>query len=331
MAEEPPIDPARRIIDPHLHFWDPHPSMRFLVPEAAAMIAESGHAVTHTVFVQCHAMHRAHGDEDFRPVGETEFVVGQAAMSDSGNYGPARLGHRIVGTANPMLGSRIRPVLEAHLRAGGGRFRGIRMNSAWSAKGMFGAPADPAGEGIAARAEFRESARVLADMDLSLDLWCFHPQLGEIIALADAVPDLAIVLDHLGTPEDRSAEVRRLWLAEITDLARRPNVAIKLGGLGMDHRSALGGPPREAGSAALAEEWRPYIEPAIAAFGPNRAMFESNFPPDNATASYGATWNAFKIIVADYSEAEKDDLFWKTAARFYRIAEDGEGGGGVPA
>lgn len=325
MAEEEPLEPGRRIIDPHLHFWKPYSGASFFVPEAAAMIAASGHNVTHSVFVECHAMHRADGPEDMRVVGETEFVVGQAAMSASGNYGPARLGQCIVGTANLQLGERVAPVLEAHVSAGGGRFRGIRMATAWTARGMFGRPVDPAGAGLMARPAFAEGAGVLARMGLSLDVWCFHPQLGELIALADALPGLSIVLDHVGTPEDRSDEVRKGWATAIAALAQRPNVTIKLGGLGMDHGNSIGDASRDATSGELAGEWRPYFETCIAAFSPARAMFESNFPPDNASGSYGATWNAFKIIAANYSEAEKDALFSGTAARVYGIALEGQG------
>ena len=320
MAEELPLDAGRKIIDPHLHFWDPQGGARFLVQEAAAMIAASGHNVTHSVFVECLAMYHADGPIDMRPVGETEFVVGQAAMSASGMYGPARLGQCIVGTANLLLGERVAPVLEAHVAAGGGRFRGVRMGTAWRAEGQFGWPADPAGAGVMARPAFAEGARVLAEMGLSLDVWCFHKQLGELIALADAVPDLDIVLDHLGTPEDRSDHVRSVWASAIAELAQRPNVTIKLGGLGMDHELGIGHASRGASSAELAGEWRPYLETCIAAFSPARAMFESNFPPDNATASYGATWNAFKIVASDYSEAEQDALFSGTAARIYQTA-----------
>src|SRR6266436_1894248 len=124
MEEETPLDPGRKIIDPHLHFWeilaDPlgmRTPQRFLMHEAAETIARSGHNVTHSVFVECHAMHRADGPVELRVVGETEFASGQAAMSASGNYGPARLGHRIVGTANLLLGDAVTPVLEAHVAA----------------------------------------------------------------------------------------------------------------------------------------------------------------------------------------------------------------------
>ncbi len=324
--EEAPLDPDRAIVDPHLHLWeivaDPlgmRTPQRFLVQEAAEAVARSGHKVTHTIHVECHAMHRADGPLAMRPVGETEYANGQAAMSASGAYGPTRFAHRIVGTANLLLGANVEPVLEAHVAAGGGRFRGVRMGTAWRAKGMFGMAADPAGAGILTRPEFREGAAVLARMDLSLDVWCFHRQLPELIALADALPGLALVLDHVGTPEDGSAEARTEWAASIRELARRPNVHIKLGGLGMDVDHGIGHAFRGAHSEVLAREWKPLIETCIEAFTPARAMFESNFPPDNSTATYGATWNAFKRIAAGCTADEKHDLFRGAAARVYRI------------
>jgi len=328
VAEEVPLEPERPIIDPHLHLWEifaaPGGSVqpqRFFVPEAAAMIAASGRNVTHTVFLECGAMHRADGPAELRCVGETEFVAGQAAMSASGRYGPARIAHRIVGTADLLLGEAVAPVLEAHVAAGGGRFRGIRMAAAWREVGMFGFPCNTALRGLLARPEFRAGTKVLATMGLSLDVWLFHPQLAELIALADAVPDLTIVLDHIGTPDiaGRGQAALAEWSAQIAELARRPNVVIKLGGMGMDMDGAIGSSQCGLSSAVLAERWRPMVDTCIAAFTPARAMFESNFPPDNASASYGATWNAFLRIAAGYSASEKDDLFRRTAARTYHI------------
>lgn len=318
--EEVALEPERPIIDPHLHFWDIRPEtgahQHFLFPECPAMATAAGHKVTHTVFVECGQMYRQDAAPELACVGETEFVVGIAAMSASGNYGPARYAHRIVGSADLTLGARVRPVMEAHLAVAGERFRGIRMPLVYNETGLFGFPCDPALKGMMLRPDFREGARVLADLDLSLDVWCVHSQLPELIALSDALPDLAIVLDHVGTPlgDDRAE-----WAAAIAELARRPNVRVKLGGMGMDLTGPIPAGTGEGRSKYLARQWRPLVETCIAAFGPDRAMFESNFPPDKAAASYGATWNAFKIIARDYSEDEKDSLFRGTAARTYRI------------
>lgn len=330
--EEPPLDPERPIIDPHLHLWDVRPAagalqapQRFLLPELLETVEGSGHAVTHTVFVECHAMYRPDGPPELRSLGETEFADGVAAMSASGAYGPCRVAHRIVGNADLTLGAAVAPVLEAHLARAGERFRGVRSHTAYSEAGLFGAACDPRiGEALGSPA-FREGARVLAALDLSLDVWCLHSQLGDLGALADAAPELTIVLDHVGTPDVRSggaAEVRTQWARQIAELARRSNVRIKLGGLGMDITGPIPAETGPATSAELAALWRPWVETCIEAFGAERCMFESNFPPDKAAGSYGAIWNAFKIITRGGSEAEKDRLFRGTAADTYRIALD---------
>jgi predicted TIM-barrel fold metal-dependent hydrolase len=334
-AEEAALDAGRPIIDPHLHLWDiaAQPGLlqepqRFLLPELLAMREASGHNVTHTVFVECGQMYRGDGPVELRPVGENEFVNGVAAMAASGRYGPCLVAHRIVGSADLRRGARVRPVLDLHRARAGERFRGIRMPVAYSEAGMFGAPAGHAQRGLLLDAGFREGARVLAEMDLSLDVWCLHTQLGELIDFADALPDLAIVLDHIGTPEvlgiwaGREAEARAAWTAQIAELARRPNVTIKIGGMGMDIGRAIGAETGPATSGELAARWRPYVETCVAAFTPQRAMFESNFPPDKMGGSYGATWNAFKRVAADYSDNEQDHLFRRTAAGFYRIELD---------
>lgn len=334
-VEEQPIDPKRPIIDPHLHLWEilpmpglPQMPQRFLLPELLATIENSGHNITHSIFVECHQMYRQDGPASLRSLGETEFANGIAAMSASGNYGPCRMAHRIVGSADLRLGAAVRPVLEAHQAAAGERFRGIRMNTAFSEAGLFGFPCDPTIRHMLITPEFQDGARILAEMELSLDIWCLHSQLGEVTALADAVPDLQIILDHVGTPESlgpwagRKAEARAQWADAIADLARRPNVRVKLGGMGMDIAHPIGARQDNQGSEALAAHWRPYIETCIAAFSPARAMFESNFPPDHAAGSYSATWNAFKIIAAACSEEEKDMLFRRTAANTYHIAID---------
>lgn len=333
--EEQPLDPQRPIIDPHLHLWE-NPVVpgvmqvpqRFLLPEVLETIARCGHNITHTVFVECHAMYRLEGPPELAPVGETEFVNGIAAMSASGGYGPCRVAHRIVGSADPCLGAGIVPVLEAHRASAGDRFRGVRFTTAFSEAGMFGASCDPRVRGVMLHPQFREAARALAKMDLSLDVWCLHSQLDEVIDLAAAIPDLTIILDHIGTPESlgayagREAETRAQWAGKIGELSRRPNVLVKLGGMGMDLARPIGGTSGSEPSSILAASWRPYIETCIEAFSPQRCMFESNFPPDNAAGTYGATWNAFKTIVGNFSKDEQDWLFRHTAADTYRISLD---------
>jgi hypothetical protein len=123
LRNEDILDPKRPIVDPHHHLWD-RGGQRYMIEEMAADIA-SGHNIVATVYVDCRSMYRAGGPEAFRPVGEVEFANGVAAMSAGGGYGPAAICAGIVGHANLLLGDGARPVLEAEIAAGGGRFRGI--------------------------------------------------------------------------------------------------------------------------------------------------------------------------------------------------------------
>src|SRR5436853_268471 len=172
----------------------------------------------------------------------------------------------------------------------------------------------------------REGFARLHPLGLSFDAWMYHTQLGELIDLARAFPETPIVLDHVGGPigigpyAGRRDAVFAEWRTRITELAGCPNVQVKLGGLGMRlfgfdlHEGEL--PPS---SEQLAAAWRPYVETCIAAFGANRAMFESNFPVDKGSGSYQVFWNAFKRIAAGCSATEKAALFAGTASRFYRL------------
>ena len=316
------IDPARPIIDPHHHLWD-RGGQRYLIEEFCADLA-SGHNVVATVYVEARSMYRATGPEAFRPVGEVEFANGIAAMSASGGYGRTAICAGIVGHANLLLGADARAVLEAEIAAGNGRFRGIRHSSPWDADPEVAGIYAMRPKGLLLDATFRKGFSCLARLSLSFDAWLFHPQIGELADLARAFPDTTIVLDHCGGPiglgSYRRDEVFAGWKKSIEDIATCRNVAVKLGGLGMRllghdfHQRAM--PPS---SDELATAWRPWIETCINAFGPERCMFESNFPPDKGQCSYQVIFNTFKRLSAQYSEAEKTALFSGTAARVYRL------------
>jgi predicted TIM-barrel fold metal-dependent hydrolase len=316
------IDPARPIVDPHHHLWE-RGGQRYLIEEFCADLA-SGHNVVATVYVEARSMYRAGGPEAFRPVGEVEFANGIAAMSASGGYGSTAICAGIVGHANLLLGEDARAVLEAEIVAGNGRFRGIRHSSPWDADPDVAGIYAMRPKGLLLDAAFRNGFGCLAPLSLSFDAWLFHPQIGELADLARAFPDTTIVLDHCGGPiglgSYRRDEVFPGWKKSIRDIATCGNVVVKLGGLGMRllghdfHQRAM--PPS---SEQLAEAWRPWIETCIDAFGPERCMFESNFPPDKGQCSYQVIFNAFKRLSAQYSEAEKTALFSATAARVYRL------------
>jgi len=322
--KEPILDPERPIIDPHHHLWDRH-GWRYLLDDLLAD-TNSGHNIVATVFIQARSMYRESGPVELRPVGETEFVNGVAAMSASRTYGKTRVCAGIVGHADLTLGGRVEPVLTAHIRAGGDRFRGIRHITTWDADSSIANPAYTTPQHLMADGRFREGFAVLGRLGLTFDAWLFHPQIDELTGLARAFPATPIVLNHVGGPigikayADQRNEVFAHWAAAIKGLAICKNVYVKLGGLGM----RVGGfgfqeLPEPPSSETLADAWRPYIETCIAAFGPSRAMFESNFPVDKGSYSYAVFWNACKLLTKGASEAEKADLFSGTATRFYRL------------
>jgi predicted TIM-barrel fold metal-dependent hydrolase len=318
------IDPQRLIVDPHHHLWD-RGGLRYMIEEMSDDIA-SGHNIIATVYVEARSMYRAGGPEEFRPVNEIEFANGVAAMSASGGYGPALICAGIVGHANLLLGDRVKAVLEAEIIAGQGRFRGIRHSSAYDADPDIGHMYATRPKGLLLDTTYRKGFACLAPLGLSFDAWLFHPQLPEFVDLARAFPDTRIVLDHCGGPvglgrfAGRREETFPLWKASIQQVAKCPNVSVKLGGLamrllGFDFHERSKPPSSEQAAAA----WRPYIETCIEAFGPQRCMFESNFPPDKGQCSYQVIFNAFKRIAAQYGEAEKTALFSKTATDVYRL------------
>ncbi len=319
---EPILDPGLPIIDTHHHLWQ-RPDHRYLLHELLADL-RSGHNVVGTVFLQCHAMYRAGGPEEMRPVGETEFVAGIAAMGDSGGYGQPKVAAGIVGYAELTLGERVEAVLEAHIRAGGGRFRGVRHSGNWDADPVIGNGAP--GPDIYRRSDFRLGLARLSALGLSLDAWVFHTQLTDVIDLARTYPGTNIIVGHVGGVlgygpyAGRRDEVFASWKAAVTELARCPNVTMKLGGMMMraalyDYKAA----ERPATSEELAAMWRPYMETCIELFGPQRCMFESNFPVEKMGIGWVGLWNAFKRIAAGASVHEKLALFHDTASRVYRL------------
>ena len=318
------IDPGRPIVDPHHHLWD-RGGQCYLLDDIVKDV-ESGHNIVATVYVDCRSMYRAHGPEAFRPVGEVEFANGVAAMSASGGYGPAAICAGIVGHADLRLGDGARAVLEAEIAAGNGRFRGIRHSSAWDADPNVAGMYASRPQGLLRDPNFHKGFACLAPLGLSFDAWLFHPQIGELADLARTFPGTSIILDHCGGPAGvgrfagRRDEVFQEWKASIADIATCPNVVVKLGGLAMNllgydfHTRA-----RPPSSEELAAAWKPYVETCIEAFGPDRCMFESNFPPDKGQCSYQVIFNAFKRIAAPYTEAEKAALCSGTATRVYRL------------
>jgi predicted TIM-barrel fold metal-dependent hydrolase len=324
------IDPELPIIDPHHHLWDRHGNC-YLLDE---LLADTGradargarHNVLATVFVECASMYRTVGPEPLRPVGETEFVNGIAAMSDSGGYGDTRVAAGIVSFADLCLGAAVREVLQAHINAARGRFRGIRHATAWHASEQIRNSHSNPIEHLLLDATFRDGFAQLAPLGLSFDAWLFHPQIPELTDLARSFPDTTIVLDHFGGPlgigpyAGQSDAVYADWNRDINALANCPNVVAKLGGLAMPV-NGFGWHKAETlpSSQQLADATARYYLHTIERFGPERCMFESNFPVDKVSCSYLALWNSFKRLASGFSPAEKAALFHDTAARVYRL------------
>lgn len=321
--DEPILEPGRRICDPHHHLWD-HPGNRYLLDELLADTG-SGHNIVSTVFVECLSMYRDNGPEEMRCIGETEFVQGIAAMSASGRYGPTRHAAGIVSRAN-LAGPNAAQVLEAHIAASPNRFRGVRDAAGWHPSPDIRNSHTSPPEHLFARDDFRRGFAHLERLGLTFEAWLYHPQIPEATDLARAFPGVTIILNHFGGPlgigpyKERLSDVFEEWKPAIDELAACPNVVVKLGGLNMPI-NGFGWDKRDTkpGSEELAAATKHYYEHTIDRFGPNRCMFESNFPVDKVSVDYAVLWNAFKRIAAGFPEDEKDAMFYGTATRVYRL------------
>ena len=318
------IEPELPIIDPHHHLWD-RPNYRYLFPELLADVG-SGHNIRATCYEQAREMYRVSGPDELKSLGETEFVSGVAAMSESGKYGPTRCIAGIIGFVDLQLGSRAKGVLERHIAVSDGRLRGIRNGSTWSDDPTLKTFTAGSPKGLLLDNNFREGFAALAPLGLAFDGWMFQTQLDDLVDLARAFPQTTIVLNHVGGPlaigpyASKREEAFTEWRHWIRKIAALPNTRVKLGGLGMKMIGfTFYENPDPPSSQDLEKAWRPYIETCIEAFGPQRSMFESNFPVDKGTCSYQVLWNTFKRIAAGYSPDEKTALFSGTAAKAYRL------------
>lgn len=326
-VEEPPLEPGRPIIDPHFHFFDesevfPHYRLEDLRADTAA------HGIRQAVFIQCEEHLRTRGPERLRPVGETEWVDGLAQTTMKAAAKDGRGGVRIAGIvaeARLVQGKAVRETLEAHAEASP-LFRGIRDMGLWDADPKIPSAEGTTGPDLYGEPAFREGFRELASMGLCFDAHQYHTQLFSVVALARAFPDATIVLDHLGSPlaegryAGRREETFAEWRTAMAEVAGCENVVCKLGGLAMPWNGfgweKRARPPT---SDELVETYRPYYTFAIDHFGPDRCMFESNFPVDRLSVSYTVLWNAFEKLARAYSADEQDAMFRRTAARVYRI------------
>jgi L-fuconolactonase len=315
------IDPGLPICDPHHHLWV-HPGNRYLMEELLKDTS-SGHNIVSTVFVDCQSGYRQTGPEEMRPVGETEYVMKLIADKKPGAPDVAA---GIVSSANLLLGAKVAAVLEAHIAAGQGRFKGIRQMGVWIDDPAFTGGYNAPKKEILLDPKLREGFAYLSRYGLTFETMVLHPQLMDILDLARRFPDTTIILNHLGAPlgigqfAGKRKEVFNDWKRSMAEISTCPNVLVKLGGIGMgilgfewDKRA------KPAGSVEAAELTKPYILWCIEKFGTQRCMFESNFPVDREALSYVVIWNTFKRIAQDFSSAEKKALFHDTAVKAYKL------------
>ena len=325
-THEPTLEPDLPICDAHHHLWvqrpEPPTYQHYMLAELASD-TNSGHNVRSTAFIEVRTEYRTEGPEELRSVGEVEFVQKLADESAGGTYGRARAAAAIIGRADLKLGQGVRPVLEAMQAASPNRFRGVRHSVGWDPSPEV---ADREIQGALATDGYRAGARVLAEMGAVLDNSLYFPQLDELADFANAIPGLTIVLNHIGglvrvgSYANNDDEVLTEWRRGVGNVAKCPNIVMKLGGVGQA-RYGFEWSKREVpvGSEELAGSLAPLMNYCIEQFGPNRCMFESNFPVDKVSYSYNVVYNAFKRLSQGYSPSERAALFHDTAARVYSI------------
>lgn len=317
---EAAFEPELPIVDPHHHLWDvlTNPlATWYTLPELMTDLA-GGHQVLATVYAECTSHWYTEGDEQFRPVGETAWVA--ATNLPTGIMGA------IIGYADMRRGRLSRDVLEAHIEAGQGRFAGIRHSVSWDPHPEVPNTAREVPPGTMTSPAFMEGVQLLGELDLTFDAWMYFHQLPELAALAAAAPDTVIILDHLGGPislgpyAKNRQQMLQAWRENLREVAQHENVFLKIGGIGFpyfipnDVAATLGDSDR------LAAYWQPEVDFAIELFGPERCMFESNFPVDSYVADYVTLWNALKKLTTQYSSSERLRMYAANAASIYGIS-----------
>lgn len=297
------------IVDSHHHLWDTernfYPWLKevdhdrgwgdlaclkrsYVVANLLADAAEAGVTLLKSVHVQANY-------DPSDPVGETRWLEEVANGPQSGGLPSA-----IVGFAD-LSAHNVTEVLEGHARYA--RMRGVRQ--------VLNRHPDPrlnrAPKDYLLDEHWREGFAKLARFGFSFDAQIYHHQAMDLAKLAQVHPEIPIILDHAGMPVQRDPENLEGWRRAIVELARLPNVTVKIGGFGMvDNNWTI---------ASI----RPFVRHCIECFGPDRAMFASNFPVDRLMASYGKIWSAYAEIVSDLGKNELFSLFRGTAERIYRI------------
>ena len=344
-----------RIVDPHVHIWDPRTTPRAASPlvkllgrwpgvlDRAVRVLMPGPLVDFVgdsqYVLNAHMPSDYHGDTGkYDVAGYVHIEAGWEAKGPMGPVGETKWVDALddpplalVAHADLTDAANLPAVLDAHAAASS-RFVGVRdMMAAHPSKKILDWAESTA---TLTSPEFEAGLRTVGERDLSFDAWVYSNQLRDLSRLAERVPDTRMVLDHMGTPialagpfgglgqtpQQRDA-IRRDWYEDLESVAQNPNVYLKLSGLLMCN---LGfgyheGDQRPTVSRVV-DDIGSHIRRGIDTFGVDRCMFASNFPMDKVSIDWETLYDAFFEIVSDYSTEDQQKLFAGTAEDFYRLS-----------
>lgn len=309
-----------RFIDPHHHLWD-RGGERYLVDEFSVDLAVVG-SPEGTVYVECLNSYRESGSKHLRSLGEAQFFVDLIRDPDSALR---NIVTGFVGNGDLALGHDLADVLDGYADIAGESFRGVRYCVAWDKDERIHT-AFETHRGMLLQSNLGDSVAYLRHRGLSLDLWVYFTQLDEVKHFLAKNPGVEVVLNHCGGPigvgrfAGKREEVFCSWRKGLADVAAHEEVCIKFGGLGMA-LAGFGWHKRDKWPVIsdYVQAWRPYFDVCLELFGPERIMFESNFPVDRKGCDYGSLWSAFLGLADNLSDSERDALFFSTARRVYRL------------
>lgn len=290
------------ILDAHQHFWEPdrnsHPWLqpgaqipfrygnydaikRRYLPDEYRRDA-GPHEIVQSVYIETEW-------NEHDPLGETRYAGGLAERFGLPNAIVAQAWLNRADVAEVLAGQAAFPLV-----------RSVRHKP--------GGPASPteSGKTLMSDPTWRAGFARLAGHGLHFDLQTPWWNLAEAAELAQDHPDTTIILNHTGLPAQRDQAGLAGWKAALLRLAARPNVCLKVSGIGV-----LG----EAWTAA-ANGW--IVRTAIELFGAERTMFGSNFPVDGLCATLPEIVGGMKEIVAPLPAQEQEAFFCGTARRVYR-------------
>ena len=326
-VKEEIINPELPIIDPHHHLWNGDNQLASSFPYLIDNLSEdtnSGHNIVGTIFMECAQGYYQEGEDKYKPIGETEYVMKVIKDSKKTSNSANIIG--IISFADLMLGSEVKDVLNQHILIGEGLFKGIRHAAGWDQSNeIHNSHSNPI-KNIYYDPSFRKGAEELIKLNLTFDSWHYHNQISDLSIFAKDYPELTIIHDHFGGPlgvgpyQGKKQEIFKKWKDDISQLSENKNVHSKLGGLAMPvngwnfHKQ-----DKPATSDQIIEMHYDYYLHAIECFGVDRCMFESNFPVDRRSISYHVLWNAFKKMVSNYSNEDKNKLFFQNAKDIYGV------------